>query len=158
MKKEQMVDFTRRVSQCNKGELIVIMYDIFFAYTQEVREACLAKDWEAYKAGLRKAQRTLDELIHALDFKYELAKNLYSIYVYCKDSLAKCMYKREITDMEEAERLMRRLYDAFVYVAKEDTSEPLMKNTQQVYAGYTYGRDDLIETYQDSDISRGFFA
>lgn len=153
-----MIDFTRRVSQCNKGELIVIMYDIFFAYTGDVRVAYEAEDWDAYKEGLRKGQRALDELISALDFKYDLAQNLYSIYVFCKDSLAKCMYKRKIADMEEAERLMRRLYDGFVHAAKEDTSEPLMKNTQQVYAGYTYGRDDLIETCQDSDISRGFLA
>lgn len=32
-----------------------------------------------------------------------------------------------------------------------------MKNTQQVYAGYTYGRDNLVETCQDSDSSRGFW-
>ena len=40
----------------------------------------------------------------------------------------------------------------------QDHSEPLMKNTQQVYAGYTYGRDNLVETCQDSDSSRGFLV
>lgn len=158
MKKEQIVDFTRRISQCNKGGMIVIMYDIFFAYVDDVRAAYEAEDWDAYKEALRRAQRTLDELITALDFKYDLAKNLYSIYVFCKDELAKCIYKRKIEDMEDAERLMRRLYDGFVHAAEADTSAPLMQNTQQVYAGYTYGRDDLVETCQDSDISRGFLV
>lgn len=158
MKKEQIVDFTRRISQSNRGELVVIMYDIFFAYMEDVREAYEAEEWDAYKDALRKGGRTIDELISALNFTYELAGNLYSIYVYCKDSLAKSMYKRNLADMEQAERLMRKLYDGFVQVAKQDTSAPLMKNTQQVYAGYTYGRDDLVETYQNSDTSRGFLA
>lgn len=158
MKKEQIVDFTRRISQCNKGEMIVILYDIFFAYVEDTESAYEAEDWDAYKEALRRAQRTIDELMASLDFKYDLAKNLYSIYVFCKDALAKCMYKRKIDDMKDAERLMRRLYDGFVQAAKADTSAPLMQNTQQVYAGYTYGRDDLVETCQDSDISRGFLV
>ena len=28
-------EFTRRLSQCNNGEMIVIMYDIVFAYMDE---------------------------------------------------------------------------------------------------------------------------
>ena len=53
---------------------------------------------------------------------------------------------------------MKKLYDGFVHAAGQDHSEPLMKNTQQVYAGYTYGRDNLVETCQDSDSSRGFLV
>lgn len=158
MKKEQIVDFTRRISQCNRGELVVIMYDIFFAYVKDAGMAYEIRDWDAYKEALRRGQRAIDELISALDFTYELANNLYSIYVFCKDSLAKAMYKRDMTDVKDAERLMRKLYDGFVHAAEADTSAPLMRNTQQVYAGYTYGRDDLVETYQDSDTSRGFFV
>ena len=29
MKKEQIVDFTRRISQANRSGLVVVMYDIF---------------------------------------------------------------------------------------------------------------------------------
>ena len=35
MDNELKQDFTRRLSQCNKGEMIVIIYDIYFAYTKE---------------------------------------------------------------------------------------------------------------------------
>ena len=52
----------------------------------------------------------------------------------------------------------KKLYDGFLHAAEQDHSEPLMKNTQQVYAGYTYGRDNLVETCQDSDSSRGFLV
>jgi flagellar protein FliS len=39
MEKEQIKDFTRRLSQCNRGGLIVIMYDIYFAYADEAQKA-----------------------------------------------------------------------------------------------------------------------
>ena len=150
MKKEQIVDFTRRISQANRSGLVVVMYDIFFTYLDDARDA--------YKEALRRAQRAIDELISALNFSYDMAKNLYSIYVFCRDSIAKSLYKRDLADAEDACRLMKKLYDGFLHAAEQDHSEPLMKNTQQVYAGYTYGRDNLVESCQDSDSSRGFLV
>ena len=32
MKKEQIMDFTRRISQSNRGGLVIVIYDIFFAH------------------------------------------------------------------------------------------------------------------------------
>ena len=52
----------------------------------------------------------------------------------------------------------KKLYTAFEQTMSQDTSAPLMSNTQHVYAGYTYGKNDLVETCQDFDASRGFFA
>ena len=126
MKKEQIMDFTRRISQSNRGGLVIVIYDIFFAYMEDTKEA------------------------------HELAGELYRIYVFCRETLAKAMYKRDLKEVELAENLMKKLYTAFAEVMKEDTSAPLMRNTQQIYAGYTYGKNDLVETYQDFDTSRGF--
>ena len=39
MENELKKDFTRRLSQCNSGEMIVIIYDIFFAYVDDIRQA-----------------------------------------------------------------------------------------------------------------------
>lgn len=157
LRKEQIADFTRRISQSNRSELVVVMYEIYFAYLEDARAAREKQDWEEYKTALRQSQRTLDELMGALNFSYELAKELYRIYVFCKDTLAKAIYKREEKELDDAERLMRKLYDSFVKVTEADSSAPLMQNTQQVYAGYTYGRDDLVES-QDFDTSRGFLV
>lgn len=158
MKKEQMQEFTRRICQCNRSGLIVVLYEILFAYLEDAKEAMEKRDWDSYKEAIRKSERAIEELMSILNFSYELAEELYRIYTFCRDSLAKAMYKRELEEIEQAERLMRKLYSAFVIVAGQDTSAPLMRNTQQVYAGYTYGRDDLVETYQDLDNSRGFFV
>lgn len=158
MKREQITDFTRKISQSNRSELIVITYDIFFVYLADAREAYTESDWMAYKEAIRKAQRVLEELIHALDFSQELSGNLYSIYVFCRDSLAKAIYKRDLKPLEDGERQMKRLYESFIEVAKQDSSPPLMSHIQQVYAGYTYGKNDLTETCPDLRMDRGFLV
>ena len=158
MKKEQIMDFTRRISQSNRGGLVIVIYDIFFAYIEDAKEAYDNKEWENYKTALRNATKAVSELMSSLDFSYELAGELYRIYGFCKETLAKAMYKTHLKEIELAERLMNKLYTAFAEVMKEDTSAPLMRNTQQVYAGYTYGKNDLVETYQDLDTSRGFLV
>ena len=150
-------DFTRRLSQCNKGEMIVIMYEIVFAYFDEAKEAHNKKDYVAYKMAIKKATDSIDTLIHALNFAYDISKQLYALYVYSKRALAKAIYQNKPDGILEAEQVLRRLYGSFQEVAKSDTSGPLMRNTQKVYAGMTYGRNDLNESYIDT-IQRGFLV
>ena len=88
MNSELKCDFTRRLSQCNKGGMIVILYDIFFAYTQDAKDALAVKNRLEFKNSIKKASKTLDELIGALDFHYEISAQLYSIYLFCKNQLA----------------------------------------------------------------------
>lgn len=151
-------DFTRRLSQCNSGEMIVIMYEILFAYMDDAKKAYAGDRHDEMKEAVRKSQNVLDELIHSLDFTYDLSANLYALYVYCKNELARTMYQNGLDGLEEAEKILRRLYRSFSEVAKQDTSEPIMQNTQQVYAGMTYAKGVLNENYMDEDNQRGFFV
>ena len=150
-------EFTRRLSQCNNGEMIVIMYDIVFAYMDEAKDAYAVNSYEDYKAAVRKSQGAIDTLIGALNFKYDIAKDLHKLYVYAKNCLAKAIYQNRTDGLEEAEKILKRLYVAFCEAAKTDTSGPLMRNTQQVYAGMTYGRTNLNENCFE-DNHRGFFV
>lgn len=158
MKQEQIKDFTRRISQCNKGSMIVIIYDIVFAYIEDAKQSYAAEDHEGFKNALRKAQRAVDELIHALNFQYEVSKNLYSLYVFSKETMAKAIVKNSTDELEDVLAVLKDLYEAFMEASKQDHSLPLMQNTQQVYAGMTYGKNDLTETFQMPETSRGFFA
>ena len=99
MKQETIKDFTRRISQCNKGSMIVIIYDIVFAYIEDAKQSYVAGDHEGFKNALRKAQRAVDELIHALNFQYEVSKNLYSLYVFSKETMAKAIVKNSTDEM-----------------------------------------------------------
>ena len=55
--------------------------------------------------------------------------------------------------------IFEKLLTGYQKVSEEDTSGPVMKNTQQVYAGLTYGRGTLNEMYVNMNESRrGFMA
>ena len=69
------------------------------------------------------------------------------------------MVKKDVSPLDSAMNVMNTLYIGFEGVAKEDNSPPLMENTQQLYAGLTYGKGSLNETYIDpKEHSRGFKA
>lgn len=159
MNRETIQDFTRRLSQCNRGELIIIMYDIVFAYISDAKKAYEDEDHEAYKYAIRKVQQSIQELMQSLDFSFEISKNLYSLYLFCKKETSRALYENRLEGLFEAEKILRRLYGSFQTAAAEDHSAPLMSNTQQVYAGLTYGRTNLNESYLGMDYShRGFLA
>ena len=158
MDSKQKQIFTRRLSQCNSGEMIVIIYDIAFTYMSDADRAFAEGRHEDMKTEIRRAQRALDELIGSLDFSYDIAEKLYSLYVFCKNELSRAMYENKPDGLKSAEKILRRLYASFVEAAKQDTSAPLMENTQQVYAGMTYARGELNESCMDEDGHRGFFV
>lgn len=156
MQKEMIQDFTRRIVAENRSGLTIVTYDIFFASLSEAEEAWEKKDWDVYKQAVRRAVKAVSELIDTLNFSYDLARELYRIYVYCKELLSIAMARRGIDELKEADKLMHKLYLGFQEAAKSDTSGPLMKNTEQVFAGYTYGRDDVVENSLELNESRGF--
>lgn len=157
MERSLKQEFTRRLSQCNKGGLIIITYDILFAYLEEAKSAYEQKDNDAYKTAIRKAQASIDTLNQSLNYQYELSRNLHQLYVYTKNTLAKAIYQNRLDGIEEVEKILKSLYASFLEAVKTDTSGPLMSNTQQVYAGMTYGKTRLSENFIDDD-HRGFFV
>lgn len=158
MDAEKKREFTRRISQSNRSELVVIQYEIFYAYMEDAVAAHETGDYEGFRAAIRKGDRVLAELSDTLDFQYELAGQLYALYDFAKRALMQCIVKKDCQGIEDAKKALDPLYTAFVQVAAQDTSEPLMRNTQQVYAGMTYGKQNLKESFQEPETSRGFFA
>ena len=158
MQKELKQDFTRRLSHCNKGQMIVIMYEIYFAYAEDARLAYEAKDHSQFKEALHKAQKTLWTMIGALNFNYEISKNLHSLYIYAQKELSRTLYENSLDGLVAAEKVLKPLYRSFMEAAKQDTSGPLMQNVEQVYAGMTYGRNHLVENMSEASMNRGFLV
>lgn len=158
MRDEAKIIFTRRLSQCNRGELIVIMYDILFEHLETAKDAYGKHDDYEFCEGLRMAQQVLERLMADLDFKYEISNQLYALYVFCRNELAKAMYEHRLDKINSSEKILRRLYNSFEEAAKQDDSEPFMKNTQQVYVGMTYGRGMENENLVGNVSQRGFLV
>lgn len=155
-KKKQ--EFTRRISSSNRGGMIVVIYDIYFAYQQEALDWFEKGETQSYHEALRKSQQAVTVLRDALDFSYPIAKELYPLYQYALRQLSSCFYRKDTEGITAANKVLRGLYTGFVEAARQDHSEPLMKHTQQIVAGMTYQKGTLTETVQDSISSRGFFA
>ncbi|MCI9531891.1 MAG: flagellar protein FliS [Lachnospiraceae bacterium] len=157
MTQEKKQEFTRRLSCCNRGGMVVVMYDILFAYLEDAEESH-PKDYGAFKASVGKAQQVIRRLMDDLDFTYPIAGSLYGAYQFANKHLSLAVCKNGVQNVRDAKRVLGNLYEGFVEAARQDTSEPLMQHTQQVVAGMTYQKGNLTETLQGSENSRGFLA
>ena len=161
MKKERIQEFAARVTQGSKTDLIVIMYDIILEDIAEARRigAYGTKVKEEYKKELLHAARFVSELMAALDFRYRLSYELRNLYVYAHKCLTEAAFSGEMKKLSDVEDMMNGLKTAFAKVAEEDTSGPVMQNSQKLTAGLTYGRGRLNEICVDpNDAKRGFLA
>ncbi|MDF2542597.1 MAG: hypothetical protein K0S47_2315 [Herbinix sp.] len=159
MKKEAIQGFTARITQASRSELIVILYEMVLEEMKEAKEAYEVQDNTAYVRELKRAQKYVSELMAVLDYRYSIAYELLQLYYYVNKCIITAIYKKSIEDITKAETVMKKLLIGFEGVSKEDKSGPMMKNTQQLYAGLTYGKGKLNETYLDpNNRSRGFIA
>ncbi len=76
MTKELKQEFTLRISQANKTQLITILYEMVLLYLDEAKEALDTENRMEYKSVIRKIRGCINELMGSLNFEYELAQNL----------------------------------------------------------------------------------
>lgn len=157
MQKEAVQAFTARITQASKSELIVILYEMILTEIKEAEEAFEREDMEVFDKELKQAQKYLGELMAALDYRYKLAYELANLYQYVNERIITAMIRKKPDSLESAVSVLQKLLTGFEGVSREDTSGPMMRNTQQLYAGLTYGKGTLNETYIDpNDGNRGF--
>lgn len=158
MDKEKKQEFTVRITNANRSELVVILYDMTLVYIDEAKAFLKEGNQEQFRKELKKAQDCVKELISALDKQYEIASELARLYLYVNRTLAKVMVKPEKALIISAENVIKGLRESFEQVAKQDDSPALMGNAQEIYAGLTYGKNSLNENLSDEGASRGFFV
>ena len=159
MKKELIQDFSLRISQASKTELVVIMYDIILEDIKAAKEALAEKNSEGVAHELKHAGRMLNELMGALDYTYPISYQLMSLYIFLNKQLIDAGREQDSKMLDDAADIFETLRESFSRISALDYSGPLMQNTQQVYAGLTYGKGTLNETCLDpSQRSRGFTA
>lgn len=156
MKKEMIKDFTVRVTQSNRSQLVVVIYDIIIAYLDDAEQLYNEGEETEYIESVKKCRSFVGELMEALDMRYPISADLMHIYIYINKLLIYSAVKKVPQDFDAIRRMIKNLSEAFKEVAKQDKSAPLMNNTQQVYAGLTYGRGTLNESYNDQGSNRGF--
>lgn len=157
MNGETTREYAARVAQANRSELVVIIYELFLHALDDAKESLKAGKEEKGCEYIKRAQGFLQELMDSLDHSYEISGRLLRLYRYVNMQLILSVIRKELVQEEAVREVMTKLKAAFEEVAKQDTSEPLMENTQQVYAGLTYGKGSLNEVLMSGDeYNRGY--
>lgn len=158
MTKECKQQFTLRISQANPTEMIVILYEMMICYMEEAEEALKTDRLDAFKEGIRKSRRCLNELIASLHMEYEPASELLQLYLFCLKRLANAEVKKNAEAIGEIKRIIQPLHDAYQQIAPQNTQGPVMHNSQTVYAGLTYGKNTLTENMANQSTNRGMLV
>lgn len=156
MTKELKQEFTLRITQANKTQMVVIIYEILNYYLNEAKDNLEKKDIDAFHDSIRHATGCLRELVASINFENELSGNFMSLYVYCMTELAKADLHHRQDEIDTVAGIVKKLYEAYRESVKDDDSAPVMGNTETVYAGLTYGKQDLVVNVNSADSNRGF--
>ena len=156
MTKELKQEFTLRITQANKTQLITILYEMILLYLEEAEQSLTKDDKSAYKQAIRKIRDCMNELVMSLHLEYELAQNLLQLYQYINSELVQANIHYEEENLHHIKFIIKQLHGAYKQIETQDTSGPVMNNTQNVYAGLTYGRNTLTENLVDPAVNRGF--
>ena len=71
MKKEVKQQFTRRITQANSTELVVILYEMLLCYLEDGENAVEQGEAELLHETARNARGCLNELVGSLNLSYE---------------------------------------------------------------------------------------
>ncbi len=155
MTAEKKQAFTRRISQANATMLVVITYEIALENLEEATQADPKS--EEFTRAVTKARDCVYSLQTALNFEHALSRNLLALYGFAMRELTRAASTKEAEHLEGVRVVLTGLHQAFMEVAARDDSAALMENTQNVYAGITYGRKDVTENAEVAG-NRGFLA
>ena len=156
MTAELKQEYTLRITQANKTQLITILYEMILLYIDEAENVLDAGNKTEFKSVIRKIHGCMDELTASLNLEYELAQNFLQLYLYVDRELVKASSHYEKENLEHVRLVIGQLHKAYEQIENLDMSGPVMGNTQTVYAGLTYGRNTLTENLTDPAANRGF--
>lgn len=158
MNNELKQQYKLRITNANKTQLVVILYEMFLQYMEEAKEAHEKEDVKAFKDAIRYARGCVKELMQSLNFEYEPAKELMQLYVYVNKELVSADVQNKTEPLDNSIMVMKGLWEAYSQISSMDQSPAVMENSQKVYAGLTYSRGDLVENLNQVGENRGFLV
>ncbi len=157
MKKERLHEFAARVTQANRSELVVIIYEAVLESIAEGKQYLADGKVEEARTETARARGMITELMRSLDLQYSISHYLRQLYIFAYHELCHGIALRKPELFDHASYIFEQLLPSFQEVAKQDDSEAVMQNAQAIYAGLTYGPGKLNETVaMGMDDNRGF--
>lgn len=139
------------IANASRGELLCITYELLL---EQIKMATKSEG-EERKGYVEKGIYIIKMLVGDLDFEIPLSSELFHIYVYVQGLLIQAKTNQKL---EEAYGLIHKIYEGFKKITEEEIDKkPSIQNAETIYAGLTYGKEDIKETILQ-DYNRGFKA
>lgn len=156
MTDEKKQAYTARITQANPTQLCVILYEILLDYLEEAEISYRRQDREGFRHALDQSRSAVSQLLLSVQDGQPISANLRSLYAFALGELARADAGNRMEPLEAVKSCMQQLHDAYAEIEKQDARGQVMANAQTVYAGLTYGRNQLNENLADPGSSRGF--
>jgi len=157
MTSTKIKDYTLKITNATPGRLTIISYELLIDHINELKEYISQKETKQFYGAMKTTEKILNQLINSLDTSYDIANELMNLYLFVQSKLSQASIKFVIEPLQEAEKVLQILLIGWEEAVKEEKQSKIMKNTQQVYAGLTYGRGVLNESLTNNT-GRGFKA
>lgn len=106
------------VLTANPVELVVMLYD---GCIKQIKIACLSiedNDLEKANTSLQKAQRIIMELINSLDLRYPIGNDLFAIYEFMLNELARGNANKDVKVLTDVVSLLQELRESWITLSK----------------------------------------
>lgn len=158
MTREEIQDFTLRITHANKTEMIVVLYDIILTYIDEAQTNLLKDDIKAFRESVKNLKNAFRELMDSVDTSIDLGLNLLKLYVFCQGQVTKALTNLDTKHLDNVKNVIAGLKESYEQIAPLDKSASIMENTEKVYSGLTYNPYGRSESMVDTASNRGFLA
>lgn len=158
MTKEEIQDFTVRVTSANKTEMIVILYDIALTYIKDAVSCLDRENKPQFRIEIGRVRNAIKELMDSVDTSLDLGMRLLQLYIFCSGELTKGYIDYDKDPLYHVMSILKKLRDAYNEKTKLDTSGPVMKNVETVYEGFTYNKSSRMQSVTVADANRGILA
>jgi flagellar protein FliS len=118
-----------QIETASPVKLIVILYEIIINSIEQAKSYMAEKKYDLVNKELSRAQDGIIELIAALDFERggDIAKNLYSIYLFCSRRLFEGNIEKNPQMLDEVKNILSNLKEAWekisTMVSEENTTQ-----------------------------------
>lgn len=138
---------TARVVNSTPIELVTLSYEVIL----ENIEASIDNIKNKKEYNIEISKLLIRNLMNALDMKFDISKKLMSLYIYINGELINSDItkdnEKKINILNECKNLLSKIYYSFKIISdNENKKESVMKNTDAIYSGLTYGISGLNET------------
>lgn len=156
METSQKKEFQNRIVVAGRKELLLIHYEMILAELDMIDLTIQAENDEKFRQSISLTQEMVKKLVESLDFNYELSQDLFRVYEKINKHLIEIKRNKNRSLLADIREHIVGLKEAFAEIKSTEES-PLIQNSETVYAGLTYGKDNQLKESVDFQ-NRGYKA